>query len=57
MPVHIGPNNTVVDNKGKVHGKHKSRKAAAAQVTAMNIAMGYVPGLKPRRKGMMTRKS
>ena len=53
MPVHIGPNNTVVDDKGKVHGRHGSREEARAQVTAMNSAMGYVPGVKPKRRGMM----
>lgn len=53
MPVHTeqrGDYWYVVDDKGKSHGRHKGKKAAVAHVTAMNIAMGYVPGVKPKRK-------
>lgn len=53
MPVHTakrGKSYVVVDDKGKVHGRHGSKKKAVAQVTSMNISMGHVPGVKPRKK-------
>ena len=59
MPVHMqqvktGKNGRkkwqVVDDRGRKYGDPKTRAAAREQVTAMNISMGYVPGMKPRRK-------
>jgi hypothetical protein len=35
---------------GKVLGTHASKKQAQDQATAVNIAEGHVPGLKPRKK-------
>ena len=53
MPVHVekcGTEYCVRDDKGKTHGTHAEKGKAVAQVTAMNIAMGHVPGVKPRRR-------
>lgn len=54
MPVHTkkaGKKYQVVDDKGKVHGTHDSKADAVKHVTAFNIATGYVPNVKPRKKG------
>lgn len=40
----------MVDKKGKVHAKDLTRGKARKMVTARNIAGGYVPGLKPRKR-------
>jgi hypothetical protein len=53
MPVHTeqrGSGYVVVDDKGKVHGKHRTKSSAHKHATAMNIQMGYAPGVKPREK-------
>ena len=53
MPVHSKKTSKgykVVDTKGKTYGTHKTKKAAVRQVIAVNIAGGYVPGLKPRKR-------
>lgn len=53
MPVRTqkkGNKYVVVDDKGKVFGTHASKKQANDQTTAVNIATGYVPGVKPRKK-------
>jgi hypothetical protein len=34
----------------KVFGTHKTKKAAIAQIRAINISMGLVPGVKPRKR-------
>lgn len=52
MPFHQekqGNKYVVKDDKGKTHGTHDTKKEAVNQVIAGNIAMNYVPGLKPRR--------
>lgn len=52
MPVHTTKRGTkfaVVDDQGKSHGTHPTKKAAQAQATAINIAQGHVPGVKPRK--------
>lgn len=52
MPVHTqrhGDRWQVVDDKGKVHAEHSSREKAKDQVTAMNISMGHVSGVKPKK--------
>lgn len=51
MPVHTeqdGDKWHVVDDSGKVHYTHDSKEEANNQVTAMNIAMGYVEGVKSK---------
>ena len=40
----------VVDDKGKKHGEHSTHEKAKKQVTAMNVAMGHVPGVTPDRQ-------
>lgn len=41
----------VVDTSGKKLNKRPlSRERARRMVTAVNISLGYVPGLKPRRR-------
>jgi hypothetical protein len=57
MPVHTRKSTKgtrtvykVVDTSGKVFGTHRTKKKAVAQVRAVNIHMGVVPGVKPRRR-------
>ena len=40
----------VKDDKGKQKGMHDTKREAVAHVTAGNIGMGLVPGVKPRKK-------
>ena len=52
MPVKTrkrGDSYAVVDDKGKVHGTHTTKGKAHAQATAINIAQGHVPGVKPKK--------
>lgn len=42
MPVHVGKRGNkfaVIDDKGKVHGTHPTRKRANAQASAINLSM------------------
>jgi hypothetical protein len=41
-------NYVVVDDSGHVYGRHKKKADANAQVTAVNIQLGLVPGIKPK---------
>lgn len=53
MPVHskkVGKKWAVVDDKGKKFGTHATKTEAVKQVTAVNIATGHVPGVKPKKK-------
>jgi len=53
MPVHSvksGKKFKVVDKAGKVYGTHSSQADATAQVQAINIHEGHVPGLKPKKR-------
>ncbi len=38
-----------VDDKGKIHGSHKTKSKAQKHATAINISQGHVPGVKPRK--------
>lgn len=52
MPYHTtkkGKQYETVSDTGKVLGKHSTKKQSQAQATAVNIAEGYVPGVKPRK--------
>ena len=52
MPVRTvkrGDNFKVVDDKGKVHGTHKTKDKAQKQATAINISQGHVPGVTARK--------
>ncbi len=53
MPYHTekkGKKYVTVSDTGKVLGTHPTKEKAQAQATAVNIAEGHVPGVKPRKK-------
>lgn len=54
MPYHTtkkGKKYQTVSDTGKVLGTHPTKAQAQAQAQAVNIAEGFVPGVKPRKKG------
>ena len=53
MPYHTtkrGKKYVTESDTGKALGTHATKKQAQDQATAVNIAEGYVPGLKPRKQ-------
>jgi K+-transporting ATPase c subunit len=53
MPYHTakrGKKYATVSDSGTTLGPHATKAKAQAQATAVNIAEGYVPGLKPKKK-------